>query len=194
MSTNAIGLHAQRQGEPVKTYESDKDYDLIVAVMDGREKADEFYTVAKSKEAHGAFHVKEAATFKRDEYGKIRLNNKGYVAGWKGGTIGLGVGILLGGPLGFAAAGAAIGYLRSAERRELRDKVNTKLGPEQSAIALMLEDPIDWDVVREIGNTFGAELLLAELRGEALAKTQELTEDEEVQKAFEEEIGEVIAE
>jgi uncharacterized membrane protein len=176
------------------TYESDKDYDLIVAVMDGREKADEFFTVAKSKEADGAFHVKEAATFARDEHGKIRLNNKGYVAGWKGGGIGLGVGILLGGPLGFAAAGAALGYLRGAERRELRDKINERLGAEQSAIALMLEDPIDWDVVREIGNDFGAELLMAELRGDALAKTQELAEDEEVQRAFAEEVGEVVAE
>ncbi|MDH3731676.1 MAG: hypothetical protein OES13_11235 [Acidimicrobiia bacterium] len=177
----------------MKTYETDKDYDLIIAVMDGREKAEEFFTLAKSKEADGAFHVKEAATFHRDEHGKIRLNNKGYVAGWKGGGIGLGIGILLGGPLGFAAAGGLLGYLRGQERRELRDKVNAKLGAEQSAIALMLDDPIDWDVVREIGNTFSAELLYAELRGETLVKTEELAEDEDVQKAFEEEIGEVVA-
>jgi uncharacterized membrane protein len=177
----------------MKTYESDKDYDLIIAVMDGRGKADDFFTVAKSKEADGAFTVKEAATFHRDEHGKIRLNNKGYVAGWKGGGIGLGVGILLGGPLGFAAAGGLLGYMRSKERRELREKVNAKLGVEQSAIALMLDDPIDWDVVREIGGAFGAELLYAELRGETLVKTAELAEDEDVQKAFEEEIGEVVA-
>jgi uncharacterized membrane protein len=177
----------------VSTYDSDKNYDLIIAVFDGRARADEFFTVAKSKEADGAFHIKEAATFHRDEHGKITLNNKGYVAGWKGGGIGLGIGILLGGPLGFAAAGGLIGYMRSKERRELRDKVNAKLGAEQSAIALMLEDPIDWDVVREIGNAFDAELLYAELRGEALVKTEELAEDEDVQKAFEEEIGEVIA-
>ncbi len=176
------------------TYTTDKDYDLIVAVMDGRGKADEFFDMMKSHESRGAFHVKEAATFARDDYGKIRLNNKGYVAGWKGGAIGLGVGILLGGPLGFAAAGAAIGYLRGNERRELRDRINTKLGLEQSAIALMLEDPIDWDVVREVGSTFDAELLYAELRGEALRKAEELADDEDVQKAFEEEFGEVVAE
>ncbi len=176
------------------TYETDRDYDLIIAVCDGLGKADEFFTVAKSKEAEGAFHVKEAATFHRDEHGRIRLNNKGYVAGWKGGGIGLGIGILLGGPLGFAAAGGLIGYMRGKERRELRDKVNAKLGAEQSAIALMLEDPIDWDVVREIGNAFDAELLYAELRGEALVKTEELADDEDVQRAFEEEIGDVVAE
>jgi uncharacterized membrane protein len=176
------------------TYDTDRDYDLIVAVMDGREKADEFFTVIKERESSGAFHIKEAATFHRDEDGRIRLNNKGYVAGWKGGGIGLGIGILLGGPLGFAAAGAALGYLRGADRRQMRDKVNARLGFEQSAIALMLEDPIDWDVVREVGSAFDAELLFAELRGEALVKTAELAEDEEVQKAFEEEIGEVVAE
>ncbi len=172
-------------------YTTDKDYDLIVAVMDGRAKADEFFEAMKAHESREAFHIKEAATFARDEHGKIKLNNKGYVAGWKGGGIGLGIGILLGGPVGFAAAGAAIGYLRGKERRELRDKINTKLGLEQSAIALMLEDPIDWDVVREVGSVFGAELLFAELRGEALGKAEELAEDEDVQQAFEEEFGEV---
>jgi hypothetical protein len=178
----------------MKTYESHKDYDLIIAVMDGREKAEQFFAVAKSKEADGAFQVKEAATFHRSEEGQIMLNNKGYVAGWKGGGIGLGIGILLGGPLGFAAVGGLLGYMRGQERRELRDKVNEKLGPEQSAIALMLDgDPIDWDVVREIGNDFDAELLYAELRGETLVKTEELAEDEDVQKAFEEEIGQVDA-
>ena len=101
----------------MKTYKTDKDYDLIIAVMDGREKADEFFTVMKSKEADGAFQVKEAATFHRNESGQILLNNKGYVAGWKGGGIGLGIGILLGGPLGFAAVGGLLGYLRGMERR-----------------------------------------------------------------------------
>jgi uncharacterized membrane protein len=176
------------------TYESDKGYDLIIAVMDGREKADEFFTVVKSKEADGAFQVKEAATFTREESGKIRLNNKGYVAGWKGGGIGLGVGILLGGPIGFAAVGGLIGYMRGKDRRELREKVNEQLGAEQSAIALMLEDPIDWDVVREIGDAFGAELLQAELRGEELAKVEELAQDEDVQQAAEQEFHEVVAE
>jgi uncharacterized membrane protein len=176
-----------------KTYESDKDYDLIIAVMDGRGKADEFFTVAKSKEADGAFQVKEAATFHRNESGQIRLNNKGYVAGWKGGGIGLGVGILLGGPIGMAAVGGLLGYMRGKERRELRDKVNEQLGAEQSAIALML-DAVDWDVVREIGNAFGAELLHAELRGEDLQKVEELAEDPDVQQAVEEEFHEVVAE
>jgi uncharacterized membrane protein len=178
----------------MKTYESDKDYDLIIAVMDGRAKADEFFTVAKSKEADGAFQVKEAATFTREENGQIRLNNKGYVAGWKGGGIGLGIGIILGGPIGMAAVGGLLGYMRGAERRELRDKVNEQLGSEQSAIALMLDNPIDWDVLREIGTAFGAELLHAELRGEPLAKVEELAEDEDVQQAAEEEFHEVVAE
>jgi uncharacterized membrane protein len=177
----------------MKTYESDKDYDLVIAVFDGREKADEFFTVIKDRESSGAFQLKEAATFTREESGKIKLNNKGYVGGWKGGGIGLGVGIILGGPLAFAAMGGAIGYMRAEERRKLRDEVNDKLGAEQSAIALMLEDPIDWDVLAEVGKDFDAELLRAELRGEPLAKAEELTDDEEVQQAFEEEFDEVVA-
>ena len=63
----------------MKTYEHDKDYDLIIAVMDGRDKAEEFFTVAKSKEADGAFHsTRRAATFTAAN--QILLNNKGYVA------------------------------------------------------------------------------------------------------------------
>jgi hypothetical protein len=137
--------------------------------------------VVKSREASGAFHIKEAATFTREESGKIRLNHKGYVAGWKGGGIGLGIGILLRGPVGFAAVGGISGYLRAEERRRLRDKLNEKLGPEQSAIALMLDDPIDWDVLREVGNTSDAELLHAELRGEPLPKVAELAEDDPIE-------------
>jgi uncharacterized membrane protein len=176
-----------------KTYESDKDYDLVIAVFEGRETADAFYTAIKDRESSGAFNLKEAATFTREESGKIKLNNKGYVAGWKGGGIGLGVGIIFGAPLAFAAIGGLLGYMRSDERRDLRDKVNDKLGPEQSAIALMLEDPIDWDVLQEVGKDFDAELLSAELRGENLAKAEELTDDEDVQQAMEEEFDEVVA-
>jgi hypothetical protein len=92
-----------------------------------------------------------------------------------------------------AAVGGLVGYMRGKERRELRDKVNEQLGAEQSAIALML-DAVDWDVVREIGNAFGAELLHAELRGENLQKVEELAEDPDVQQAVEEEFHEVVAE
>ena len=175
-------------------YDHDKDYDLIIAVLEGRDKADEFFTAVKELEADGAFHLKEAATFTREESGKIKLNNKGYVAGWKGGGIGLGVGILLGGPIGVAAVGGLIGYMRGADRRRLRDELDEKLGANQSAIALMLDDPIDWDALRKVGNDFGAELLNAEIRGEPLAKMQELAEDEDVQQAAEEEFDEVVAE
>jgi hypothetical protein len=103
-------------------------------------------------------------------------------------------GIILGGPLAFAAIGGVIGYMRAEERRRLRDKINEKLGPDQSAIALMLDEPIDWDVLAEVGNDFDAELLRAELRGEPLAKAEELTDDEDVQQAFDEEFDEVVAE
>ena len=72
----------------------------------------------RDSESSGAFNLKEAATFTREESGKIRLNNKGYVAGWKGGGIGLGVGIIFGAPLAFAAIGGLLGYMSSDERRD----------------------------------------------------------------------------
>lgn len=175
-------------------YQTDEDYDLIIAVFNNRDKADEFYAVMKSREGSGAFKIKEAATITREENGKISLNNKGYVAGWKGGAIGLGVGFLLGGPVGGAAIGGLIGFVRGKERRELRDKVNERLGPQESAIAVMLEGSTDWDLLHELGDAFDAELLHAELRGDSMAKVEELAEDEDVQQAIEEEFHEVVAE
>lgn len=175
-------------------YRTDESYDLVVAVFNSPIKADEFYEVVKSHEEQGSLTIKEAATFSRDEDGKIRLNNKGYVAGWKGGAIGLGVGLLLGGPLGGAAIGGLIGFVRGKDRREMRDRVNQELGLDESAIALALGDPVDWELLKSAGNAFDAELLHAELRGESMARLEELIEDEDVQQAVEEELGEVVAE
>ena len=173
-------------------YQSDEDYDLVIAVFDGRIKADEFYDVVRSHEDRGAFAIKEAATFTREENGKVRLNNRGYVAGWKGGSIGLGIGILLGGPVGGAVVGGLVGFLRSKDRREIREKLDAELGPTGSAIALMLTNPVDWDLLKEVGSAFDAELVHAELRGESMARVEELIDDEDVQEAVNEEFDQIV--
>ena len=173
-------------------YQSDEDYDLVIAVFDGRVKADEFYEVMKSHQERGAFAIKEAATFTREENGKIRLNNRGYIAGWKGGSIGLGIGILLGGPVGGAVVGGLVGFLRSKDRREIREKLDAELSITGSAIALMLTDPVNRDLLKELGSAFDAELVHAELRGESMTRVEGLIEDEDVQEAIDEEFDEIV--
>jgi uncharacterized membrane protein len=173
-------------------YRTDEDYDLVIAVFERRGQAEEFYAVMRSHEERGAFAIKEAATFTREENGKIKLNNKGYVAGWKGGTIGLGIGILVGGPVGGAVVGGLVGFLRSKDRREMREKLDAELSVTGSAIALTLTDPVDWDLLKEAGGAFDAELVHAELRGESITRVEELAGDEDIQDAVNEEFDEIV--
>ena len=121
------------------TYENDKDYDLIVAVLEGRDKADEFFTAVKSSEDSGAFTIKEAATFTREESGQIRLNNKGYVAGWKGGGSVSESASSWEDPLALPQLVGCRVHARSRAAEDTR-RDRREIGPEQSAIALMLED------------------------------------------------------
>ena len=72
-------------------YLGDKPYDFAVVVFDGPETADEAYDMMKTREERTGMTIQEAAVFNRKPIGKIKLKNKGFIAGWKGGTIGLGV-------------------------------------------------------------------------------------------------------
>jgi uncharacterized membrane protein len=168
-------------------YTGDKPYDFAIAVYDGLGTADEAYDTIKSLEGHDRLKVHDAAVFTRTDKGKIKLKNKGYVAGWKGGTIGLGIGLLLGGPVGGAVVGGLIGFGRGHDRRNLRGLVDEKLGANQSALAVVAED-VEWGHVNDAMKHFGGELLYTELQGDSLTKLEELAADGDVTLAAEEEL------
>lgn len=171
-------------------YLGDKPYDLAVIVFDGTDTANEAFEAFKSIEGRTDTEIKEAAVFYRNEKGEIKLNNKGYVAGWKGGAIGLGIGLILGGPVGGAVVGGLIGFARGSDRRNLRGLVNKRLGLDQSAIAIVLENT-DRTAVENAMKGFDGEAIYTELQGESLNKLEELTEDEDVTSEAEEAFGEI---
>lgn len=160
-------------------YLGDKPYDFAVVVFDGPETADEAYDMMKTREERTGMTIQEAAVFNRKPNGKIKLKNKGFIAGWKGGTIGLGVGLVLGGPVGGALVGSLIGFGRGSERRELRDLVNERLGLEQSALAIVVENGNREEIAAAL-TAMGGDAVYTELQGASLAKLQELASDDEV--------------
>jgi uncharacterized membrane protein len=174
-------------------YLGDKPYDFAVIVFDGSDTANEAFEAVKAIEARTEMKIHDAAVFYRSEKGKIKLNNKGFIAGWKGGTIGLGIGLLVGGPVGGAVVGGLIGFGRGNDRRNLRGLVDEKLGLSQSALAVILENT-DRDAVEAAMEGLGGEAIYAELQGDALVKLEELTEDTEVTAEAEEAFDEVNAE
>lgn len=171
-------------------YDGDKPYDFAISVYEGQDTADRAYDAVKALEKDGVLSLHDAAVIYRTDSGKVKLKNKGFVAGWKGGGIGLLVGALLGGPLLGAAVGGFVGWVRGDERRDLKDQVGDHLGPDDSALAIVAENA-DWDAVAAAMEPFGAAFTYAELKGDALSKLEELTSDTEVTGAAEMDFEEV---
>ena len=174
-------------------YLGDKPYDLAIVVFDGEDTADEAFDMMKTREGRTGMKLHEAAVFTRAPNGKIKLDNKGFVAGWKGGTIGLGLGLLLGGPVGGAVVGSLIGFGHSRERRDLRAVLHDRLGIEQSALAIVVENGNRVEIADAL-RAMGGEPLYVELQGDSLVKLEELTEDEELTAEAEDAFDEVKGE
>ena len=175
-------------------YLGDKPYDLAIIVFDGHDTADEAFEAVKAiAERTDGMKIQDAAVFHRSDKGTIKLNNKGYIAGWKGGAIGLGIGLLLGGPVGGAVVGGLIGFARGNERRNLRGLLNDELGIHQSALAVVVEGT-DRENVEAAMRGLNGKAIYTELQGEALAKLEELSEDDDVTAEAEEAFEEVSAE
>jgi uncharacterized membrane protein len=173
-------------------YLGDKPYDFAVVIFDGDDTANEAFDMMKAREERTGMKIHDAAVFHRTSKGKIKLNNKGFVAGWKGGTIGLGVGLLLGGPVGGALVGSLIGFGRGADRRDLRGLINERLGLHQSALAVVIENGNREEIAGALAK-MGGEAVYTELQGETLVKLEELAADEEVTAEAEEAFDEVNA-
>ena len=74
----------------------DRPYDFAIVVYDRNDTADEAFDEIKNLEDEGKLHLVDAAVFTRTEKGRVRLENKGYVATGKGRLVGLGIGIGIG--------------------------------------------------------------------------------------------------
>jgi uncharacterized membrane protein len=115
----------------------------------------------------------------------------------KGLVAGGAVGILVGGAvapalLAGAAAGALIGSSRHGDRKEVKGFLEDKLGPDDSALAVLIKEA-DWAAVEAKMEPYGGEDLMVELTTDDEAAIEALGDDKEVAAAVDEEV-EVVEE
>ncbi|UCG26309.1 MAG: DUF1269 domain-containing protein [Chloroflexota bacterium] len=169
---------------------------LFVVSYSGRDTADEAYDTLRQMEKDKQVDIKTAMVVNRKDNGKLKLKHKRRLTVGKGLVAGGAVGILVGGAvapaiLGGAAVGALVGSSRSGQRRELKGYLEDKLGPDDSALAVLIKEA-DWAAVNAKMEPFGGEDLKVELTAEDQAAIDALSADEEVAAAVNEEEEEVV--
>ena len=163
----------------------------------GRDTADEAYDTLRQMEKDKQVDIKTAMTVTRKDNGKLKLKHRRRLTGGKGLVAGGAVGLLIGGAvapaiIGGAAVGALIGSSRRGDRKEVKGFLEDKLGPDDSAMAVLIKEA-DWAAVNEKMEPYGGEDLMVELTTEDEAAIEALGDDKEVAAAAEEEV-EVVEE
>ena len=160
-------------------------YSFIVVRYPSKETAEAALEVVSGLAKEKVVKLKDAVALTKDEKGKIHMHQtaddsagKGFI---KGGVIGIIFALLFGGPA-WIVAGAAAGAGFAAFDRGIKNKLLKELGekmtPDQSALAVLVEDA-DWAVVKERmgAKNFHGEVVVKELVGEHLTEVEKLAEN-----------------
>ena len=171
---------------------------LFIVSYSGRDTADEAYDTLRQMEKDKQVDIKTAMTVSRKDNGKLKLKHKRRLTVGKGLVAGGAVGLLVGGAaapaiLGGAAVGALIGTSRHGDRKEVKGFLEDKLGPDDSALAVLIKEA-DWAALNEKMAPFGGEDLRVELTAEDEAAIEASAGEQEVAAAVEEEVDEVTEE
>ena len=169
---------------------------LFIVSYSGRDTADEAYDTLRQMEKDKQVDIKTAMTVTRKDSGKLKLKHRRRLTTKKGLLAGGAVGLLIGGAaapaiLGGAAVGALIGSSRHGDRQEVKGFLEDKLGPDDSALAVLIKEA-DWEAVNEKMEPYGGEDLLVALTDEDAAAIEALYADEEVTNATEQVVDEVV--
>jgi uncharacterized membrane protein len=151
----------------------------------GRDTADQVYDVLRDLEKQKLrdIDIKTAATVNRKDDGKLKLRHRRRLTVGKGvfggGAVGLilastGAGLLVG-----AGIGALLGSTKSGDRRDAKEFLEDKLGPNDSALVILVKDA-DWSAVDDAVAPFNGTELAVELSAEAEAQVAELAEKADV--------------
>ncbi|UCG24897.1 MAG: DUF1269 domain-containing protein [Chloroflexota bacterium] len=170
---------------------------LFVVSYSGRDTADQAYDTLRQMEKDKQVDIKTAMVVNRKDNGKLKLKHKRRLTVGKGLVAGGAVGLVIGGVaapavLGGAAVGALVGSSRSGQRRELKGFLEDKLGPDDSALAVLIKEA-DWPTVDEKMEPYGGENLVVQLTDDDAAAIEAMATNEEVVVAVEEEV-EVVEE
>jgi uncharacterized membrane protein len=136
--------------------------------------------------------IKTAMVIHRKDNGKLKLVHKRRVNTWGGSAIGGGVALLLGAATGGAVLagvvmGGAIGGFGHTKRTETKEFLEDKLGPNDSAVAILIKDA-DWKAVQEATEKYGGNDLKVEMTDEAAMQVAALAVKPEVADAVGEEV------
>lgn len=165
---------------------------LFIVQYEGKDTADQVYDVLHhlEKQKLQEIEIKTAATVYRQDNGKLKLKHKGRVTVWKGMAGGAAIGLILAGPViaaGAAVTGALIGSTRSGQRKDAKEFLEDKLGPDDSALVILVSDA-DWERVDEATASFKGTDLQIELTPEAQQQISDLVVDGKVTAAVQEEV------
>jgi uncharacterized membrane protein len=166
---------------------------LFILAYPGRDTADVVWKTLRELERAKRIDVKASMLIYRKESGKLKLVHKRHVGTWGGAAAGGAIGLLLAGATGGGAVlagalvGAAIGGIAAGQSRDVKELLEDKLGTDDSALAILIEDA-EWDVVAGAIGEFGGEELAVELTDEAAAQLAALGAKEDVAAAISEEV------
>jgi uncharacterized membrane protein len=162
---------------------------LFLIAYPGKETADEVYHTLRGLEKQDQIDIKTAVTLYRKEDGKLRLKHRRRLTLWKDefgvGAIGLILAGTRAGKLAGAVVGALIGPHHSKQRREASAFLEGKLGPDNSALAILVTDA-DWEAVQNAVDHSDGEELAVRITTEAEKRLAEIASDEEVAAAVRE--------
>ncbi len=160
-------------------------YSFIVVRYPNKETAEAALEVVNGLAKEKVVKLKDAVALTKDEKGKIHMHqtkddpaSRGFL---KGGVIGIIFAVLFG-PAGWIVAGAALGTAFAMFDRGIKNKLLKELGekmtPEQSALAVLVEEA-DWAAVKERmgAQNFNGEIVVQELVEEHLAEVEKLSEN-----------------
>jgi uncharacterized membrane protein len=169
---------------------------LFIVAYNGRDTADEAYDTLRKMEKDKQVDIKTAMVVTRKDSGKLKLKHKRRLTVKKGLVAGGAVGLLIGGAaapavFGGAAIGARIGPSRHGDRNKVKGFLEDKLGPGDSALAVLIKEA-DWAAVNEKMEPHGGQDLFVELTTEDEAAIAALDDDEEVAAAAEQVVDEVV--
>ena len=175
---------------------SDPKYSFIVVKYPKQDTAEAALAAVLGLAKEKVVTLRDAVAITKTEKGKIKLHQtkddtarKGFV---KGGAVGV-LFALLFGPVGWIAAGAALGTAFSLFDRGIKNKLLKELGenmtPEQSALAVLVEEA-DWETLRTrmAAHNFQGEIIVRELIAEHLAAVEKLVDAPPTTEAVPEEV------
>jgi uncharacterized membrane protein len=169
---------------------------LFIVSYSGQDTADEAYDTLRQMEKDKQVDIKTAMTVTRKDNGKLKLKHRRRLTTGKGLVAGGAVGLLVGAAaapavIGGAAVGALIGSSRHGDRKEVKGFLEDKLGPDDSALAVLIKEA-DWAAVNAQMEPYGGEDLKVELTADDQKAIDALGDDTQVAAAVNEEEEEVV--